>query len=454
MIQTTETSGKIRPAAHRYQSSRARSGIRRWLLLYRPSRNRAWPHRFLFYFLTFFVLPVLSLAALGAYLGPDQTFGGIPAVLFILFLAIIVRTYAVRADATLGKSETSGRGYRISDTWPFPLEEPPPRRPVHGHLLSFTGIALIAVGLAGAGLAANGLVWPILLASGVHANLTATLPVGVTIILGISAIAIGVPTTILAVSKGAELRDRGRRLRARDARSLIQRPGERPVLLLRSFDDEELVDPRPASLLQRRYEENLSSALSHLGPVITVGRPGDSLGFAGAARFYVSQDNWQHAVRYLMTHCAAVVITVGRSEGLWWEIGTAFECVSRQHLLFFFPPVDIGRRNPSLGAGFKEFLRRSNLIGQRYKDMETERRARYQLFRQRSARYLDETLPADLKNAFFFDFLPNGQARVLRPRYGFLRNHMADLVPRFRRFRFDMKRTLWPFMAKLYEADS
>jgi hypothetical protein len=162
---------------------------------------------------------------------------------------------------------------------------------VHGHLLSFTGIALIAVGLAGAGLAANGLVWPILLASGVHANLTATLPVGVTIILGISAIAIGVPTTILAVSKGAELRDRGRRLRARDARSLIQRPGERPVLLLRSFDDEELVDPRPASLLQRRYEENLSSALSHLGPVITVGRPGDSLGFAGAARFYVSQDN-------------------------------------------------------------------------------------------------------------------------------------------------------------------
>jgi nitrate reductase NapE component len=110
MIQTTETSGKIRPAAHRYQSSRARSGIRRWLLLYRPSRNRAWPHRFLFYFLTFFVLPVLSLAALGAYLGPDQTFGGIPAVLFILFLAIIVRTYAVRADATLGKSETSGRG--------------------------------------------------------------------------------------------------------------------------------------------------------------------------------------------------------------------------------------------------------------------------------------------------------------------------------------------------------
>ena len=451
MIQTTETSGN-RPAAHRDQSSPARSGIRRWLLLYRPSRNRAWPHRFLFYFLTFFALPVLSLAALGAYLGPDQTIGGIPAVLFILFLAIVVRRYAVRADATLGK--TSGNWHRISDTWPFPLEEAPPRRPVHGHLLSSCGIALILIGIGGVGLAANGVVWPILHASGVHAKLAVALPLGVTIVLGVLAIAVGVPTSILAVSKGTELRDRGRRLRARDARSLVQRPGERPVLLLRSFADEELVDPRPVSVLQRRYEENLSSALSQLGPVITVGRPGDSLGFAGAARFYVSRDNWQRAIQYLMTHCAAVVITVGRSEGLWWEIGTAFACAPRQHLLFFFPPVDPGPRNPSLGAGFKEFARRWNLFGRRYKHMEAERRARYQLFRQRSAQHLGEALPADLQHAFFLDFLPNGQARVLHPRYGFLRNHMVDLIPRFRRFRFDMKRTLWPFMAKLYEADS
>ena len=163
---------------------------------------------------------------------------GVPAVLFVLFLAIIVRTYAFRADATLGKSETSGNWHRISDTWPFPLEEPPPRRPLQGHLLSFSGIALIAIGLGAAGLAANGVVWPILLVSGVHP--AAALPAGVTIILAIPAIAIGVPTSILAVSKGTELRDRGRRLRARDARSLLQRPGERPVLLLRSFDDEEL----------------------------------------------------------------------------------------------------------------------------------------------------------------------------------------------------------------------
>src|SRR5262249_15493004 len=160
----------------------------------------------------------------------------------------------------------------------------------------------ILVGLGGAGLAANGVVWPILLSAGVDMNVAERPPVAVTVILGISAVLVGVPTSILGISIGARLRDRGRRHRARGARSLLQRPGERPVLLLRSFEDEELVDPRPGSLLQRRHEENLSSALKQLGPVITVGRPGDPLGFAGAARFYVSQDNWQRAIRHLMTH--------------------------------------------------------------------------------------------------------------------------------------------------------
>ena len=111
-----------------------------------------------------------------------------------------------------------------------------------------------------------------------------------------------------------------------------------------------------------------------------------------------------------------------------------------------------GARSVSLWTGLKEFVQRWNLIGKPYRHMETERRVRYQLFRQRSAQYLGETLPVDLKDAFFLDFLPDGQARVLRPRYGYLRNHLIDLIPRYHRFRFDIPRTLWPFMAKLYKA--
>jgi hypothetical protein len=365
--------GNDRMLTHCDHSSHDRSRVRRWLLLYWPSRNRAWISRLLFYFLTFFVIPSLSLAGLGAYLGPEHSLAGIPAVLFFLFLAVFVRRSALRADATLGKLEGLQTGHRLSEAWPFPLEAPPPRHPVQGYFLSFVGLGLIWMGFLCAGLAANGVVWATLLLFGVR-----QLPLAVTIILCILAIVIGAPTSILTISTGTQLRDRGRRLRARDARTLLQRPGERTVLLLRSFDDEELVDSRPMSLFQQRYEESLSVALSQLGPVITVGRPGDPMGFAGAARFYVSHQNWQSAVQYLMVHSAAVVVIVGRTEGLWWEIETALKCVAREHLLFFFPPVDTRPRNSSRIDNFIVFLRRWNMIGR--KQMENERPARYQLF--------------------------------------------------------------------------
>src|SRR5271165_330429 len=172
--------GKNHTRTHRYQSSRVRSRIRRWLLLYWPSRNRAWLYRLPFYFLAFFVIPLVVLVALEsyAYIGPDQTLSGIPAVLsgipavlFIVFLTIVVRTYAVRADATLRKSEASDTWHRISEAWPFPLEDPPPRRLVYGCMVLTTVMALIFIGFLGGGLAGNGLVWPILLFSGVETDL-------------------------------------------------------------------------------------------------------------------------------------------------------------------------------------------------------------------------------------------------------------------------------------------
>jgi hypothetical protein len=125
-------------------------------------------YRLPFYFLAFFVIPLMSFAALGAYIGPDHTWAGAPSVLFLAFLAIVVRVYAVRADATLGKPEASDAWHRISEAWPFPLEDPPPRRQLYGYMVSATGMALIIIGLYGAGLAANGLVWPILLLSGIE----------------------------------------------------------------------------------------------------------------------------------------------------------------------------------------------------------------------------------------------------------------------------------------------
>lgn len=449
-----ESNAKNSPSNDQFRSSHERSRIRNWLLLYFPFRTRAWLYRIPFYILVFFVAPFLSIAALGAYLGPDQTFGGVASIMVIVFLAIIVRRSAVRADFGFGRSAEHNDGHRLIEGWLFPLEDPPPRRLVLGYALSATGTFLILLGFLGGGLAANAVIWPILIFFHVPIDGLVPPPVPVMTFLAVSALTIGSVISVFGFVAGPQLRNRGRRLRAGDARRLVQRPGERSVLLLRSFEDEELVDPRPLNFFQQRYEENLIRVLNKLGPVITVGRPGDDLGFSGAARFYVSDDNWQQAIRYLMTHTAAVVIIVGGTGGLWWEIATALECVSRERLLFFVPLVNKERQTGSWYRYGAEFVKRWNLSRSLFKQMEVERRARYRIFRQRSAELLGDTLPEDLNNAFFFDFHPDGRVRILRSRYGLLRHYLVDIIPRYRQVRFNMYCTLWPFMEKIYETSN
>jgi hypothetical protein len=244
-------------------------------------------YRLPFYFLAFFVIPLMSFVALSAAMvrlvfstldvGFWNSFGQIVlTVLFLAVLAIVVRVYAVRADLTFGKAEASDAWHRISEAWPFPLEEPPSSRHVYGYMVSATGMVLISIGMCGMGLAANGLAWSIRLLSGDRNALffAAEMPsVFVIIVGGISAIIIGLLTGVVATGAGVRLRDRGRRFRARDARTLLQRPGERPVLLLRSFDDEALADPRLMNFFQRRYEESLSRVLKRLGRSLPWGAP-------------------------------------------------------------------------------------------------------------------------------------------------------------------------------------
>lgn len=435
-----------------------RGKLKRALLLYRPSRRKAWLYRIPFYFFAFFMVPFLSFLGLGAYVGPDKSLVGIPLVAMIVLLCVWIRKGAIRADTTFGKPKASeDDGRQPTEKWPFPLQEPPPRRPLLGYVVSATGMALMAVGFYFGGLAAVGVVFPILLLSGVEMGpilrflddelgLQFSDVVLASAILGI----VAAFACVLAFSIGQRLRDHGRRLRARDARTLLHHRGESHVLLLRSFEDEELQDPRPLSLFQLRYEDQLNSALDHLGPVITVGRPGDDLGYSGAARIYVLQTNWQEAIQYLMTHSMAVVIIVGETEGLWWEIETALECVPRKRLLFFFPFVRKSEGGLSHFTDFKEFLISWNLpfTRRRYKQMEAERLDRYRLFRKRTASFFGDELPQSMKNALFLDFLPDGEARLLHSRFGF-RWNLWDLIPRFRRIRFNMTRTLWPFLDKL-----
>ena len=132
-------------------------------------------------------------------------------------------------------------------------------------------------------------------------------------------------------------------------RQLDQRP---PILYLRSFHDDAL--PLPSVVSARRpflelfvprgsdpFEEAVAWELAPYGPVVAVGRPGRSLASLGAARDHLADDEWQAGVIERMAAARAVVIAIGATRGLHWEIGAI---VAHHHLaktIFLFPPTGL-----------------------------------------------------------------------------------------------------------------
>ncbi|MFE1775427.1 transferase [Streptomyces sp. NPDC059008] len=112
---------------------------------------------------------------------------------------------------------------------------------------------------------------------------------------------------------------------ARGAAQALLADGREPVLYLRSFADDDTAaqvdDGAPVSIHSR--EEQLAGALGAFGPVIAVGRPEEPLPRLGAARCYLPHDDWQPAVLRLMGLSQLIVLRLGLSEGLWWEIEQA-----------------------------------------------------------------------------------------------------------------------------------
>jgi len=143
---------------------------------------------------------------------------------------------------------------------------------------------------------------------------------------------------------------RGKRfaqIHASDARRLDPRP---PVLLLRSFaDDLTSIARRLSGLnwssgstndLPLTLEETVERVLGACGPVIAVGRPGEKLPPAGAARDYVSNEEWRSRVAALMTEAQRIAVIVGRTEGLCLEYESLTSAGAWPKAILLFPPVD------------------------------------------------------------------------------------------------------------------
>lgn len=174
---------------------------------------------------------------------------------------------------------------------------------------------------------------------------------------------------LAAAGAGFLVLRRTRPYAARGAAQALLRDGRRPVLYLRSFDDEAAagVDVRAAAGLRTR-EVQFAAALGAVGPVIAVGRPGETLPPLGAARFYLPLDDWQGTVRRLMDLSQLIVLRLGPGEGLRWEIGEARATQPPAKLVLLAPrglPELAGRLNESLPTPLlpREMLTGGHWIG-------------------------------------------------------------------------------------------
>jgi len=125
----------------------------------------------------------------------------------------------------------------------------------------------------------------------------------------------------------------GLRLLAPSASESIASDRRDPILLLRSFsDDSKKLDKGeggPAILASYftfskwsgdTFEEAITTPLKELGPVIALARPGEKLSPLGAARVEVSNERWQIEVQQWIETARVVVMILGDTAGLGWEI--------------------------------------------------------------------------------------------------------------------------------------
>jgi hypothetical protein len=139
-------------------------------------------------------------------------------------------------------------------------------------------------------------------------------------------------------------------LEAREVRVLDTRP---PVLILRAFKDDELKAPgrvfeklwsKPSMWFRTpSFEELLAQECEPIGPPIIVGAPDERLPRLGAAREHLANEDWQTAVASLIDEALLVVIIVGDTRNLFWELATAVGRRGHQRVLLIVPPVKRAR---------------------------------------------------------------------------------------------------------------
>jgi hypothetical protein len=99
-------------------------------------------------------------------------------------------------------------------------------------------------------------------------------------------------------------------------------------------------------------EEHLARALRHAGHFLAIGRPNENLPPAGALRV-PGGPSWKATADSLMRRAEMVIIRVGCTRFLWWEVVKALRTVPRERLVFLVPADD------ALWQAFRSRMQRS-----------------------------------------------------------------------------------------------
>jgi hypothetical protein len=116
-----------------------------------------------------------------------------------------------------------------------------------------------------------------------------------------------------------------------DAGVVLEADRRKPVLMLRSFEDDQRADllsiweTSQRILLDYSIETRLAGYFGRFGPFIAAGSPRDKVPVIGAARARLPTDRWQDTVVGWMAAAAVIVVQVGKTKSVTWELGRLIE---------------------------------------------------------------------------------------------------------------------------------
>lgn len=126
---------------------------------------------------------------------------------------------------------------------------------------------------------------------------------------------------------------------------LTQIVGEKPLFVyLRAFRGDGSVHREPASPSRssfhpvevftpvKTYEMLLASLYREHGELLAIGRPGELLPPTGFRRAYVDEQSWREWVDLLLSTAVQVIVEVGRSRNLLWEMERALDSIPSDRL--------------------------------------------------------------------------------------------------------------------------